>query len=194
MDLTFKNESENTYLFFLKSKIDFYTIYNDKNNYIPKKNISNSEHKLSQDLNTFNRRLFQCKYRDFKHKNKNKLEQCSNQLSKNSINTDFLFLKKEKSNITWKNLSKEEQKDKIKNFCVSKNLNQDKISDIIISYEKNIIKNSHIIYNNNQHKILNILNFELFLQDNSIENIMTNHITTLSKKKSKNVNLNLFFK
>jgi hypothetical protein len=194
MDLTFKNESENTYLFFLKRKIDFYTIYNDKNNYIPKKNISNSEHKLSQDLNTFNRRLFQCKYRDFKHKNKNKLEQCSNQLSKNSINTDFLFLKKEKSNITWKNLSKEEQKDKIKNFCVSKNLNQDKISDIIISYEKNIIKNSHIIYNNNQHKILNILNFELFLQDNSIENIMTNHITTLSKKKSKNVNLNLFFK
>ena len=194
MDLTFKNESENTYLFFLKSKIDFYTSNNDKNKYTPKKNISNSEHKLSQDLNTFNRRLFQCKYRDFKNKNKNKLEKSSNQLSKNSIDTDFLFLKKEKSNITWKNFTLEEQKDKIKNFCLSKNLNEDKISDIIISYEKNIIKNNNIIYNNNQNKILNILNFDLFLQDNSIENIMTNHITTLSKKKSKNVNLNLFFK
>ena len=192
MDLISKIDNENTYLFFLKNKIDHYTSDNDKNYHIIKK--SNIEHKLSQDLNTFNRRLFQCKYRDFKNKNKNKLESSSNQLSKNDINTEFLFLNKEKSNITWKSLSVEEQQDKIKQFCLDKNIDEDKIQDIIISYEKNIIKNSDIIYNNTQNKIIKIVNFELLLQDNSIENIMTNHITALSKKKSKTVNLNLFFK
>ena len=192
MDLISKIDNENTYLFFLKNKIDHYTSDNDKNYHITKK--SNIEHKLSQDLNTFNRRLFQCKYRDFKNKNKNKLESSSNQLSKNDINTEFLFSNKEKSNITWKSLSVEEQQDKIKQFCLDKNIDEDKIQDIIISYEKNIIKNSDIIYNNTQNKIIKIVNFELLLQDNSIENIMTNHITALSKKKSKTVNLNLFFK
>jgi hypothetical protein len=192
MDLISKIDNENTYLFFLKNKIDNYTSDNDKNYHIIKK--SNIEHKLSQDLNTFNRRLFQCRYRDFKNKNKNKLESSSNQLSKNDINTEFLFLNKEKSNITWKSLSVEEQQDKIKQFCLDKNINEDKIHDIIISYEKNIIKNSDIIYNNTQNKIIKIINFELLLQDNSIENIMTNHITALSKKKTKSVNLNLFFK
>lgn len=193
MDLLSNKDNENTYLFFLKNKIDHYTSDNDKNYYVPSK--LNTEHKLSQDLNTFNRRLFQCKYRDFKNKDKKKLEKSSNQLSKNNINTDFLFLNKEKSNITWKSLPLEEQQEKIKQFCLDNKIVEDKICDIIISYEKNIIKNSDIIYNNNQNKIIKIVNFELLLQDNSIEGIMSNHIITLSKKKkSKNINLNLFFK
>lgn len=193
MNLLSNNDNENTYLFFLKNKINHYTNDNDKNYYVPSK--LNTEHKLSQDLNTFNRRLFQCRYRDFKNKEKKKLEKSSNQLSKNNINTDFLFLNKEKSNITWKSLSLEEQHEKIKQFCLDNKIVEDKICDIIISYEKNIIKNSDIIYNNNQNKIIKIVNFELLLQDNSIEGIMSNHIITLSKKKkSKNINLNLFFK
>ena len=193
MNLLSNNDNENTYLFFLKNKINHYTNDNDKNYYVPSK--LNTEHKLSQDLNTFNRRLFQCRYRDFKNKDKKKLEKSSNQLSKNNINTDFLFLNKEKSNITWKSLSLEEQQEKIKQFCLDNKIVEDKICDIIISYEKNIIKNSDIIYNNNQNKIIKIVNFELLLQDNSIEGIMSNHIITLSKKKkSKNINLNLFFK
>jgi len=192
MDLLSKTDNENTYLFFLKNKIDHYTSDNDKNYYVSSK-IS-TDHKLSQDLNTFNRRLFQCKFRDFKNKNNNKLETSFNQLSKNNINTEFLFLNKEKSNITWKLLSSEKKQDKIKQFCLDQNITEDKIFDIIVSYEKNIIKNSDIIYNNNQNKIIKIVNFEFLLKDNSIESIMTNHITSLSKKKPKNVNLNLFFK
>ena len=204
MELINKNKS---YLSNLQDKILYYTNKHDIND-VPVSNTNSSQehiYKLSRDVNTYNRRLYQCQYKDFRNKtttNKNTSnDKLSNQLSKNFKEYDDknIFLTDKTIVYTkWRKLDKDIQIEKIKEYCIKNNISEDKITEIIKSFEKNILKNGDIMYNEIQERIVKIVNIDMFMEDNSIQNIMNRHLISCASKKRKsklkNTKLNLFFK